>query len=157
MHSSSSHSVEFTHSNHRFERVYCNYGIELQLKNSWTAENPGRRFYSSRRYNTSDCCGYFKWFDPEMCSRSKGLIPRFQKKIDRLEDEINDLMIKEKQLEAELRRTKGMERSLSLEMVELNNKHIKELDKIKKSQKFPFGIVVLACVVATIVFLKVFV
>ncbi|KAL6518280.1 hypothetical protein OROMI_033981 [Orobanche minor] len=147
MHSSSSRSLDSTNSDVHFERVLCKCGIELQLKNSWTPQNPGRRFWSCPKYNTGDNCGFFRWFDPEMCSRSKVLIPRFLKKLDRLEDEINDLKIKEKQLEAELRRAKGMELSLSLEMVELKSKYTKEIKKMKKNQKFSIGIIVMIVLV----------
>ncbi|KAL3646825.1 hypothetical protein CASFOL_009369 [Castilleja foliolosa] len=58
--------------------VRCHCGIQLELVTSWTDENPGRRFQA--------CPNYKKlWFDEEMCSRSRKVIPGFLRKTNKLE------------------------------------------------------------------------
>ncbi|KAL3619946.1 hypothetical protein CASFOL_034858 [Castilleja foliolosa] len=47
--------------------VRCHCGIQLELVTSWTDDNPGR------------------WFDEEMCSRSKEVIPGLLRKTNKLE------------------------------------------------------------------------
>ncbi|KAL3655673.1 hypothetical protein CASFOL_000069 [Castilleja foliolosa] len=51
--------------------VRCHCGIQLELVTSWTDDNPGRRFQACPNYKMPSCCGFFRWFDEEMCSRSK--------------------------------------------------------------------------------------
>ncbi|KAK2983753.1 hypothetical protein RJ640_022695 [Escallonia rubra] len=38
----------------------------------------------------SGCCNYFAWYDPEMCERSKNIIPGLLRKIRSLEEELRD-------------------------------------------------------------------
>ncbi|KAL3630978.1 hypothetical protein CASFOL_023962 [Castilleja foliolosa] len=65
--------------------VRCHCGIQLQLVTSWTDDNPGRRFQACPNYKMSSCCGFFRWFDEEMCSRSKEVIPGLLRKTNKLE------------------------------------------------------------------------
>ncbi|KAL3655707.1 hypothetical protein CASFOL_000103 [Castilleja foliolosa] len=53
--------------------VRCHCGIQLELVASWTDDNPGRRFQACPNYKMPSCYGFFRWFDEEMCSRSKEL------------------------------------------------------------------------------------
>lgn len=39
-------------------------------------------------------CGFFEWFDPPMCARSKKIIPGLLKRINRNEEEIEMLNAK---------------------------------------------------------------
>ncbi|KAL3647991.1 hypothetical protein CASFOL_008959 [Castilleja foliolosa] len=57
--------------------VRCHCGIQLQFVTSWTDDNPGRRFQA--------CPNYKLWFDEEMCSRSKEVIPGLLRKTNKLE------------------------------------------------------------------------
>ncbi|KAL3619683.1 hypothetical protein CASFOL_034595 [Castilleja foliolosa] len=54
--------------------VQCHCGIQLELVTSWIDDNPGRRFQACPNYKMPSCCGFFRWFDEEMCSRSKEVI-----------------------------------------------------------------------------------
>ncbi|KAL3639253.1 hypothetical protein CASFOL_017160 [Castilleja foliolosa] len=65
--------------------VRCHCGIQLELVTSWTDDNPGRRFQACPNYKMPSCCGFFRWFDEEMCSRSKEVIPGLLRKTNKLE------------------------------------------------------------------------
>ncbi|KAL3643633.1 hypothetical protein CASFOL_014448 [Castilleja foliolosa] len=65
--------------------VRCHCGIQLELVTSWTDENPGRRFHACPNYKMPSCCGFFRWFDEEMCSRLKEVIPGLLRKTNKLE------------------------------------------------------------------------
>ncbi|KAL3638213.1 hypothetical protein CASFOL_017584 [Castilleja foliolosa] len=65
--------------------IRCHCGIQLELITSWTDDNPGRRFQACPNYKMSSCCGFFRWFDEEMCSRSKEVIPGLLRKTNKLE------------------------------------------------------------------------
>ncbi|KAB1199737.1 hypothetical protein CJ030_MR7G014415 [Morella rubra] len=45
----------------------CNCGLEAILKTSFTEANFGRHFFSCVNYKYDKPCGYFLWYDPEMC------------------------------------------------------------------------------------------
>ncbi|KAH7859807.1 hypothetical protein Vadar_005727 [Vaccinium darrowii] len=64
---------------------YCNHlGV---LRTSWTDSNPGRRFIGCHKWQEAHGCGFFVWFDPPMCERSKMVIPRLLRTLRRVEDE----------------------------------------------------------------------
>ncbi|KAL3655204.1 hypothetical protein CASFOL_000990 [Castilleja foliolosa] len=65
--------------------VRCHCGIQLELVTSWIDDNPGRRFQACPNYKMPSCCGFFRWFDEEMCSRSKEVIPGLLRKTNKLE------------------------------------------------------------------------
>ncbi|KAL3623450.1 hypothetical protein CASFOL_032266 [Castilleja foliolosa] len=65
--------------------VRCHCGIQLELVTSWTDDNPGRRFQACPNYKMPSSCGFFRWFDEEMCSRSKEVIPGLLRKTNKLE------------------------------------------------------------------------
>ncbi|KAL3635148.1 hypothetical protein CASFOL_019695 [Castilleja foliolosa] len=66
--------------------VRCHCGIQLELVTSWTDDNPGRRFkHALITRAMPSCCGFFRWFDEEMCSRSKEVIPGLLRKTNKLE------------------------------------------------------------------------
>ncbi|KAL3627283.1 hypothetical protein CASFOL_028646 [Castilleja foliolosa] len=65
--------------------VRCHRGIQLELVTSWTDDNPRRRFQACPNYKMPSCCGFFRWFDEEMCSRSKEVIPGLLRKTNKLE------------------------------------------------------------------------
>ncbi|KAJ9535054.1 hypothetical protein OSB04_un001875 [Centaurea solstitialis] len=50
----------------------CVCGSIGLIKTSWTSRNPGRRFYTCS--NMERRCGFIRWFDPPMCSRSMEII-----------------------------------------------------------------------------------
>ncbi|CAL8083198.1 unnamed protein product [Prunus armeniaca] len=57
---------------------WCPCGKLARMQTSWTSSNLGRIFL---------VCPKSKWFDVEMCERSKSLIPGLLRKIDRVEKE----------------------------------------------------------------------
>ncbi|XP_031093055.1 uncharacterized protein LOC115997606 [Ipomoea triloba] len=71
--------------------LHCNCGNELTLQTSWSSENPGRRFWNCVGINGMHSCGFFAWFDPPMCLRSKKIIPELLKRVNRNEEEIERL------------------------------------------------------------------
>ncbi|KAL7104001.1 hypothetical protein ACP275_08G216500 [Erythranthe tilingii] len=68
----------------------CKCGIELPINTSWTDKNPGRRFLACANYMKVSHCNYFEWVDPEMCVRSKQIIPGLLKKLNKLEDDMKE-------------------------------------------------------------------
>ncbi|BFG36172.1 hypothetical protein CerSpe_224460 [Prunus speciosa] len=62
--------------------VVCYCGKTAKIQTSWTAAHPGRRFYICGKNR----CRYWEWGDPQMCERSKQIIPRLLRKINMLED-----------------------------------------------------------------------
>ncbi|KAL7143962.1 hypothetical protein ABFS83_08G226700 [Erythranthe nasuta] len=67
---------------------YCRCGLKLEVKTSWTPLNPGRRFVTCPHRGDKGC-KLFIWCDPEMCERSKQIIPGLLKKIDSLEAQLD--------------------------------------------------------------------
>ncbi|CAN1183366.1 hypothetical protein LINPERPRIM_LOCUS42781 [Linum perenne] len=54
--------------NDRFDyepSVYCNCGLLAKRLYSWTAKNPGRRFYRCQNDRVHGCT-FFRWHDPEI-------------------------------------------------------------------------------------------
>lgn len=84
--------------------MFCTCGVELPLKTSWTLNNPGRRFRACPSYGTPAYCGAFQWWDPEMCSRSKQIIPGLKKEIADLKDDNVTLVKSLRDLEDEVRK-----------------------------------------------------
>ncbi|KAI5347954.1 hypothetical protein L3X38_000841 [Prunus dulcis] len=64
----------------------CYCGNVVKTHTSWTVSHPGRRFQVCARRNG---CTFWEWADPEMCDRSKHIIPGLLRKINRLEEEKN--------------------------------------------------------------------
>ncbi|KAK3030890.1 hypothetical protein RJ639_037240 [Escallonia herrerae] len=64
--------------------VYCYCGRRTKSATSWTAKNSGRRFWVCLKPKGKDC-GFFGWHDPEMCARSKEVIPGLLCKLNSLE------------------------------------------------------------------------
>ncbi|XP_012838688.1 PREDICTED: uncharacterized protein At4g04775-like [Erythranthe guttata] len=77
----------FSNNANREHPAFCDCGRKLLVQTSWTSANPGRRFLSCpRRGGTA--CSIFYWYDPEMCQRSKAIIPGLIKRINTLESQI---------------------------------------------------------------------
>ncbi|CAB4318743.1 unnamed protein product [Prunus armeniaca] len=67
---------------------YCKCGKQAILRTSWTDFNPGRRFYVCGTQGTSRRCDLWEWADPEMCDRSKQIIPMLLRHIKTTEEEL---------------------------------------------------------------------
>uniref|UniRef100_A0A2N9FDZ9 GRF-type domain-containing protein n=1 Tax=Fagus sylvatica TaxID=28930 RepID=A0A2N9FDZ9_FAGSY len=63
---------------------------------SWTAQNPGRRFYGCVNYWTGNGCNYFEWADEVICERGKEVIREQMEKIASLSVELAKSKSKEK-------------------------------------------------------------
>ncbi|XP_019170978.1 PREDICTED: uncharacterized protein LOC109166480 [Ipomoea nil] len=70
-------------------KLWC--GEQLKIRTSWTAENPGRRFWQCVGGNRKVGCGFIDWYDTPMCYRSKRIIPGLLKRINRQDEEIRKL------------------------------------------------------------------
>ncbi|CAA0829090.1 Unknown protein [Striga hermonthica] len=96
--------------------VSCNCGDKLHLKTSWTARNPGRRYWACPKYGSAGYCGIFIWYDPEMCERSKSIIPGLLNKMNKYRHELEQLNIREREgairLEVAMRKVEDMEKEL---------------------------------------------
>ncbi|ONH90774.1 hypothetical protein PRUPE_8G073400 [Prunus persica] len=60
------------------QRKHCHCGKLCRVQTSWTDSNPGRRFLVCPLGRNIGCC-FFEWFDPEMCSCSKDIIPELRR------------------------------------------------------------------------------
>ncbi|CAL2272723.1 unnamed protein product [Prunus armeniaca] len=72
------------------QRKHCHCGKLCRVQTSWTDSNLGRRFLVCPLGRNKGCY-FFEWFDPEMCSRSKDIIPGLLKNRGRLEQDLAQL------------------------------------------------------------------
>ncbi|KAH0693563.1 hypothetical protein KY285_020660 [Solanum tuberosum] len=64
------------------KKVYCNHGLVVRLKTSWTSNNPGRRYWSCPYYGGPRSCNFWCWKDKENIDpRSKFVIPKLIQKL----------------------------------------------------------------------------
>ncbi|PWA36850.1 zinc finger, GRF-type [Artemisia annua] len=66
--------------------VRCWCGKQAITHTSWTSANPGRRFYGCPDEGSS--CRWIGWYDPEMCARSRMIIPGFLRRRNELEERL---------------------------------------------------------------------
>ncbi|KAL3629939.1 hypothetical protein CASFOL_026251 [Castilleja foliolosa] len=92
----------------------CHCGIELEVMTSWTDDNPGRRFQGCPNYKKPSCCGFFRWVDEEVCSRSKQIIPGLIRKKNKLELELASEQEKLKCVQRSLNVSKKKEKKLKM-------------------------------------------
>ena len=105
----------------------CSCGIPATVKISWTAKNPGKKFYGCAYYEVSLCfrifcfpflenlssvlhdqhnnggggCGYFKWHETSGCERCDKLVRhtrRLTKKVKDLETDVEKRKQKERRM-----------------------------------------------------------
>ncbi|KAL9145720.1 hypothetical protein ABFS82_13G062200 [Erythranthe guttata] len=109
--SSSSSGVNSRSSNNKYDGgvlhspypEYCDCGLKVRVQTSWTVANPGRRFITCPNKGANSCRFYF-WCDPEMCARSKQIIPGLLKKINALECQLE---LKKKEVKTSYARFAG--------------------------------------------------
>ncbi|KAK4277160.1 hypothetical protein QN277_015201 [Acacia crassicarpa] len=65
----------------------CYCGVVARLYTSWTAQNPGRRFFGCRNYQPGRGYGFFKWHDEEMGRRAKEVINELLGQMENVNDE----------------------------------------------------------------------
>ncbi|KAK9049241.1 hypothetical protein SSX86_031792 [Deinandra increscens subsp. villosa] len=63
--------------------VLCSCGSATEITTSWTAANPGRRFYCCTKQGVN--CGFVAWVDPPMCNRAVAIIPGLLRSMNKLE------------------------------------------------------------------------
>ncbi|KAG5585454.1 hypothetical protein H5410_045888 [Solanum commersonii] len=62
------------------KNCYCNHGLVVRLKTSWTSNNPRRRYWSCPYYGGPRSCHFWCWKDKENIDpRSKFVILKLQK------------------------------------------------------------------------------
>ncbi|XP_042752055.1 uncharacterized protein At4g04775-like [Lactuca sativa] len=74
----------------------CKCNEEASIFTSWTAKNPGRRFYGCPNYKDESMnCKYFTWIDDELTiQRYKDLLFNMNHDMKGMEDEIKKLKLK---------------------------------------------------------------
>ncbi|PON31374.1 hypothetical protein TorRG33x02_357980 [Trema orientale] len=65
----------------------CRPPYPVVVRTSWTKESPGKRFKSRRKLRAYGGYAFFYWVDPQMCDRSKRVIPGLLRRIRDLEAE----------------------------------------------------------------------
>lgn len=65
----------------------CKCGLEADIKTCWSDDDPGKRFYVCSREKFGAWGGWKDWKDPKMCERSKHIILKFFRRINKLEEE----------------------------------------------------------------------
>ncbi|KAK4710458.1 hypothetical protein R3W88_004971 [Solanum pinnatisectum] len=69
------------------KKVYCNHGLVMRLKTTWTSNNPGRRYWSCPYYGGPRSCNFWCWKNKENIDpRSKFVIPKLIQKLGKLEN-----------------------------------------------------------------------
>ncbi|KAK1561157.1 hypothetical protein Q3G72_035038 [Acer saccharum] len=63
----------------------CFCGKRARRCTSWTNSNPGRRLFGCSKFQDDDNCGFFRWYDPPICARSKKIISALLRRISELE------------------------------------------------------------------------
>ncbi|RZB70552.1 hypothetical protein D0Y65_035499 [Glycine soja] len=93
-------------------RVFCLCNIEAPLVTSWTEENPGRRFYGCGLYKDRGTkgCNFFQWHDPVDNNRQKKIIVGLMKEVD-------ELKLREKDLQTMISEMKMKEKCLWIVLV----------------------------------------
>ncbi|KAL3501623.1 hypothetical protein ACH5RR_036075 [Cinchona calisaya] len=69
----------------------CLYRCRANLVTSWKDDNPRRRFLSCPLWQSGRGCGFFEWYDPVMCKRSRVIIPGLLRKLNEKEADIERL------------------------------------------------------------------
>ncbi|KAK3206901.1 hypothetical protein Dsin_020947 [Dipteronia sinensis] len=63
----------------------CLSGTSVRRFTSWTYSNSRRRFWGCSNFRGDSNCGFFRWYGPPMCARSKLIIPGLLRRIRELE------------------------------------------------------------------------
>ncbi|GER41644.1 GRF zinc finger containing protein [Striga asiatica] len=81
----------------------CRCGDKVYLKTSWTQNNPGRRYWACPKYGQKfGFCGFFIWYDPEICARAKNIIPGLLEKSNKHQYQIEQYKLRNAEMEAQL-------------------------------------------------------
>ncbi|GMY18095.1 hypothetical protein FCV25MIE_13334 [Fagus crenata] len=84
----------------------CNCREKLVKVTSWTAQNPGRRFYGCVNYWSGNGCNYFEWVDDVICERGKEVICEQMEKIASLSVELAKSKSREKAISVKAEKLK---------------------------------------------------
>ncbi|XVF44775.1 hypothetical protein PTKIN_Ptkin02bG0151000 [Pterospermum kingtungense] len=57
--------------------IFCECQKLSPRRTSWSDSNPGRCFYGCEKFQKGGC-KFFKWYDPKMCDRARGLLKEFR-------------------------------------------------------------------------------
>ncbi|KAK6137420.1 hypothetical protein DH2020_028843 [Rehmannia glutinosa] len=138
----------------QMEDIYCHCASKVVLKTSWTNNNPGRRFWACPNYEKGSNCGFFEWLDDEVCSRAKQIIPGLLAKLNKRDDEMTQMQIKESKLEADLVMASSR---LEIMKQEMNELKIEVNELKKKNRKYrcmlnvlAFGVVFMFCLIVVL-------
>ncbi|KAB1203141.1 hypothetical protein CJ030_MR8G027518 [Morella rubra] len=64
----------------------CYCSLEAILKTSFTEANFGCPFFRCVNYRYDKLCGYFSWYDPEMCHHGKRVLRRLQDRHEKINE-----------------------------------------------------------------------
>ncbi|KAG8387774.1 hypothetical protein BUALT_Bualt02G0056200 [Buddleja alternifolia] len=88
-----------------FVECECRVPQTAQIWTSWMPDNPGRRFLACKNYKKGGC-GFFSWYDPQMCARSKAIIPGLLRGRNQLESEVVKVKKENRKMKKENRKVK---------------------------------------------------
>ncbi|GER42737.1 GRF zinc finger containing protein [Striga asiatica] len=86
------------------------------VRTSWTSENPGRRFYSCKKYKDGGGCNFFAWVDGPICNRSKQVIPGLLRKSNELRQKLQQIQEENDKLKEENKNLAAEMKSLKISM-----------------------------------------
>nr|XP_027122511.1 uncharacterized protein At4g04775-like [Coffea arabica] len=114
---------------------FCKCGTRTILKTSWTERNPARRYIECAQ-NQVRGCGFWDWYDEEICERAKQVIPGLLRSKNKLEAE-------NEALQKEVRGWQSKANEMALEIKRLKE----QLEKKQRTRKLAKSVFVIGVVV----------
>nr|KAJ0212382.1 hypothetical protein LSAT_V11C400184730 [Lactuca sativa] len=95
--------------------VRCFCGQMAIVRTTWTDKNPGRRFWGYPKEDST--CGFVGWIDPQMCERSKSIIPGLLRSINKLKTEVGKLKEENQMFKYDIGKIKEEKSKLKLYLI----------------------------------------
>nr|KAJ0223849.1 hypothetical protein LSAT_V11C200086940 [Lactuca sativa] len=95
--------------------VRCFCGQMAIVRTAWTDKNPGRRFWGCPKEDST--CGFVVWIDPQMCERSKSIIPGLLRSINKLKTEVGKLKEENQMFKHDIGKIKEEKSKLKLYLI----------------------------------------
>ncbi|KAL7613771.1 uncharacterized protein LOC122196740 [Lactuca sativa] len=95
--------------------VRCFCGQMAIVRTAWTDKNPGRRFWGCPKEDST--CGFVGWIDPQMCERSKSIIPGLLRSINKLKTEVGKLKEENQMFKYDIGKIKEEKSKLKLYLI----------------------------------------
>nr|KAJ0198991.1 hypothetical protein LSAT_V11C600336330 [Lactuca sativa] len=101
--------------NSKSTMVRCFCGQMAIVRTAWTDKNPGRRFWGCPKEDST--CGFVGWIDPQMCERSKSIIPGLLRSINKLKTEVGKLKEENQMFKYDIGKIKEEKSKLKLYLI----------------------------------------